>query len=456
MIATITKRRLASGSTAQLRRLGRGALLALAIQASGALLAYASAIALARWLGSIEYGVYVTMIATVQALTVLATLGLQMTALRFVPRYRARRQPASLRGFVRFAQMTPLAVGLALAVVSAPVVLLVARAADKDSLPFLIALAIVPLYGLLSVQGEIGRASGRMLEAYGPQMIARPLVVLAGALLLERIGALDVYSALLAFLAATLVACVVQLVMLRRDELLRVAVGVDARLASERASERSSWLRVSAPLLVVSGALFVLAQIDLLLVGAIDGAHAAGVYNAASRTTLLVSGVLIAINAAAAPMLVSLHARGETREFARLARQASHLAFWPALGAAALLTLWGELPLRLFGEEFVRDAYLPLVILAWGQVFNASCGPVGYLLSFTGHESVSARVYGVAALIGAGAVAAGVLVAGGVGAAAAISAAVIAWNLFLHRLCASRLGIRPAVIYSFLPGRGDR
>jgi O-antigen/teichoic acid export membrane protein len=81
---------------------------------------------------------------------------------------------------------------------------------------------------------------------------------------------------------------------------------------------------------------------------------------------------------------------------------------------------------------------------------------VGYLLNMTGHHRVSARVYGVAALVNVAANVAGIWLFGLPGAALATMLSVVLWNVWLHRLVSRILDLHPSIVsVLFSPTRSD-
>src|SRR3546814_12033924 len=57
----------------------------------------------------------------------------------------------------------------------------------------------------------------------------------------------------------------------------------------------------------------------------------------------------------------------------------------------------GPWVLVIFGKEYV-SGYHALLILLVAQVINAICGPTGFMMSMTGHQSAAAKIFAVSAL----------------------------------------------------------
>ena len=417
-----------------LATLARGAGIAFVIQATGTGLKYLTQVLLARWMGASEYGVYAYAFTWANLLSVFATLGFTTGVLRFVPEYLTKRDWAHLRGLIRRVRQLVFLAGLALALVGG-LVLLFLRSPQMDVSALLLGMGLVPLLALMSVQTEMVRGTQRIALAYAPPMLLQPVLALGTAFfVLKALGALTGGATIGAFMPAVLVVVGVQ-----SRGLIR-AVPREAVSALPR-YETSEWLRVSLPLLLVAGSLIVLNQADILMIGMFLGPKEAGIYTAATKTAALVSFVLVAVNAIAAPMISELHTKGDREKLQEMVSAAARWMFWPSLGATLGLVLFGGAVLGFFGPEFT-EGYWALVLLALGQLVNASVGPVGYLMSLTGHQDLSARVYGLNALVNVGLNALLIPIWGLVGAAVATMATMILWNVWLYGLVCRLLGIR--------------
>ncbi len=122
--------------------------------------------------------------------------------------------------------------------------------------------------------------------------------------------------------------------------------------------------------------------------------------------------------------------------------------FWPTLAIAGGLALLAPFILGLFGAGFGVARWALLVLLV-GQLINAACGSVGYLLSMTGHQDDTARVYGITAVGNVALCYVGARWFGLTGAACATTLSMIVWNLWLYSLTHRRIGIHASVLSLF-------
>ena len=93
-----------------------------------------------------------------------------------------------------------------------------------------------------------------------------------------------------------------------------------------------------------------------------------------------------------------------------------------------------------FGPAFESGAVCVLC-LAFGQLVNALCGPVMYLLNMTGHERVAQRILWVAALLNLALNVWAIPRFGILGAAASTAATMVLWNVAAAVAVHRRLGL---------------
>ena len=106
-----------------------------------------------------------------------------------------------------------------------------------------------------------------------------------------------------------------------------------------------------------------------------------------------------------------------------------------------MLVIFGPWMLGLFGEAFV-PLYSVMMLLCIGQLVNALCGPVMYLLNMTGHEVIAQRTMLIAMLVNLMANIILIPLMGLMGAAIATSLSMVLWNVWALVAVRRHTGIR--------------
>ena len=153
--------------------------MAFAVRVASAAILYFSQVVLARWMGGFEYGIYVFVWTWVLVLSGLSHLGMPTAMIRLLPEYIQLGQHGLLRGLLLGGRAVAVLSGTAVACAALALIwLLGARLNSHYVLPFVLALACVPLCALSDVQDGIGRGRGWMAVGLMPPYILRPLLLL--------------------------------------------------------------------------------------------------------------------------------------------------------------------------------------------------------------------------------------------------------------------------------------
>ncbi|HEX9703637.1 MAG TPA: polysaccharide biosynthesis C-terminal domain-containing protein, partial [Gemmatimonadales bacterium] len=212
------------------------------------------------------------------------------------------------------------------------------------------------------------------------------------------------------------------------------------------AHETRAWANAALPLVLVGGLQYANQEVGLLMLGAIAGAEAAGVYRVATRGADVVVSVLAALNLALAPTFAQLYATGDMRRLERLASIGTRLGLIASLPVVVSFGVFGSWILgTIFGSDFARGS-TALAILGAGQLANAAAGPVGLLLNMTGHERDAALGVWWASIVNMILSALLIPMWGIEGAAVASATSVIARNITLAIRVRNRLGLRTFLV----------
>ncbi|MEO0797612.1 MAG: polysaccharide biosynthesis C-terminal domain-containing protein [Pseudomonadota bacterium] len=370
----------------------RSALVAFSVRVGSAALLYLSQIAMARWMGTFDYGVYVFAWTWILLLGGLSHCGLDVGAMRLVSQYREHGQTALERGIISYGRRITAAVSTLVAILGGlGLYIWQDQLASHYVWPLYLAFVCIPLVSLAHMNDGIGRANGWMVAGLLPPYILRPLILLLTMACLYATGfEMGATSAVGAAIFATWLALIIQFVMIQRklpDDLKR----------GEKRLDLSGWVRMSLPMLTISGCEMFLQYTDVLVVSAYMSPEQVGIYFAAAKTMALILFVHYAVGSATAKIYAGHHARGDTAALAASVRDAVNWTFWPSLACGIFVLLLGQPILWLFGSEFV-SGYPVMMILVLGYLMRAAMGPAEFLLNMAGEQMAGARIYAFAAV----------------------------------------------------------
>lgn len=146
----------------------------------------------------------------------------------------------------------------------------------------------------------------------------------------------------------------------------------------------------------------VITWVDSLLLGALEGSEAVGVYAAATRWLIVgnIAGnaVVMAFGPQISSILVTEGAAGARRLFQQATAWFVLLAWPPYLAAIA----FAPFLVRIFGEDFGAGADV-IVITGFGFLLAAAAGPIDMLLLMAGRSRLSLINTGIALVVNVGA-----------------------------------------------------
>jgi O-antigen/teichoic acid export membrane protein len=426
--------------------LAKGSALAFLIQGVGATLLLLTEIVAARLLGVSQFGIYSMATAWIYVLGLLAALGLNQTLLRFVPMYLAHEQWGHLRGIVRRANMWGGLAALAVSL-SGILILMVGRTygviGSHLFLAFCIALATLPIVVLSSIRQAVLRGINKIAHALTPEFILRPsifLFLLVGGAYLVR-QPIDATTAFILSLTAGVASFAIGALWQNKY------FPAPARFYKPIYQDRE-WILVSLPLLTIVGLNLISSRIDVIMLGMLSEVENVGIYSASSRIADVIVFGLASANAVVAPMIARLHSTGNHDELQKMVALTAKGIFLFTFPVAIVVLIFGKQILGIFGPDF-SEGYTVLVILVCGQLVNALSGPVGYLMSMTGHQAKAMKIVAFSAFLNLLLNMILIPKFGMTGAAIASAVSTATWNILMLRFVQMELAVNASVITIF-------
>lgn len=431
--------RLAAGPIA------RGAVVSAVVRLAGVGLSFLQGVLTARLLGASGYGAVAFAMSVAQVGATLALFGMGPLAVREISARRATGDAAGERRFLRFA--VPLV--LLLSFLAASVVALAAMmrwgVSPALSLAVLPGAIAIPLVAIMLLMRGAAQGTGDVAGAQLPAEIIRPALTILLLFPLWLAGRRLQADGFMAFALTGMAAAAAagSFVAWRG----RARAGHTPHLPGER----RAWLADGGQFLLVWLTAMLQGEINTLLLASLAGPHEAGIFQPVARLAPLLT---LAVEAAAmryTPRISALWQAGDIGRIATLTGTFTVATTLITLAAALPFGVTGPLLMQVFGPEFAEAAPL-LWIVGAAQVFNAACGPVGAILTMSGHAHLALASHLAALAITLALCLWLVPGLGATGAALAMAAGIAVANLGMAITVRWRLGFDPSIL-AFLAGR---
>ena len=406
---------------------------------SGAGVSYFAQVMTARIVGPEGFGLYMLAIAWMVMLATLSTLGLHVSLLRLIPTYGSRKDWPAMKGVIRFALLRVGSTGLFVTACALTVTLAVDLDRQHEA-TLLIALAASPLVAMQLVGAAVVRAFGGVVSALAPERLGRDSIAVAVLAALVGLGLAPATAptASIGMMVSGIAILALILVLAWRYR----PAELDAALPT---TADADWLRPALPLTVIMGADLVMARSGVIVLGLFGDARGAGIFAVAFSLSAMTALPRMAVAAAFAPTVASLHAQGDRAGLQALTARAARLSLAGAFCVGLPLLVALPALLGFFGPEFI-DGWACAAVLMAGQLVAAAAGPQQHLMTMTGREKAGATMHAGGALIGLALCFALTGPFGILGTAVAIATGVVVWNLAMAWFVFARLGLRPGLL----------
>lgn len=424
------------------RKILSGSFVAFSLKILGAALSYFMFVVLAQALDLPAFGTFSFAFSVAQFLAIFALAGQQEFTLRVLPGFSDNNGAVaigfSLRRIGRVFAATAILFSLA-----------------GLGLPHLFGTTLFPVICLVAaltlaeLASSILRVREKIAMAVAPRDVIWRVVVI-GFCLLVIIGILPAPSA-----GATVLFLAVTLLLLVFWQLNGADVTIRWRATAAPCEEmRQDWVKMSNYFWLTSTLGFASPTLSVAFIGAFFSQDSSGPFFAALKTSQMMSLVLLAANIVASPMIAKCVSDGDLASVRSICRLTSLLAGASALIGFLVLVFLGSSVLGIFGAGF-SQAYLPLIIMAFGFVVNGLNGSSGVLLGMSGHEKGLARILVVCNGISLLTLPAFCWFGGTLGAALSVALTSISWNLWSLIYSRRHLGVDPSVLSFVFPPKNS-
>ncbi|MEH3032544.1 MAG: polysaccharide biosynthesis C-terminal domain-containing protein [Aeromicrobium erythreum] len=358
--------------------LGAGGVM-LGAGAAGALVNLVAALLVARVLGPSGAGAYFLVVAAVIIVAGTAELGVDTGLVRFVSAARAVGRPEDVAPLVRSALPPVLATAAVVVAVGGGL----AALGVGPVAPWAVVVAAVAAaqLSLVAVLLAVTRGFADSLTYPALQSLLLPVGRLVGVLVVAATGGGAAWMVLSWAAPLPFVLALATLVVVRH--LRRARREAAGRTPQPDVGSRL-W-RFSAVRGVAAAVEVLLEWVDVLLVGALAGPAAAGVYAVVTRCVRASEVVQQAARVVVGPAVSGAFARGDRAGVARLQELVTTAMIWTAWPFFVLLAVFGDVVLGWFGPGFVHAAPA-LAVLAGALAVQTAAGAVQSVLLMAGRS----------------------------------------------------------------------
>lgn len=417
-----------------MKEMAKDSLMPFSLKFLGSILAFIFNVVVAKLIGAEGSGIYYTAFSVVMISSVISRVGLDNALLRFISIHYSNAEWSKVRAYhgvgVRTVVLCAGIVSIVIILLSKPIAIGLLNKPELTEPLRWMTLTILP-FSLINIQAECLKAVRHLKAA----MLIQGAGIPAGALsvLIALGGAGEATEIARAYSIAAII------ILLLAIYTWKLAIPKDS-VAEKNLSYRELW-KSCKPLLVtaiMNRALNPWAPI--LLLGILATNEDVGIYGAATRISLLVSLILVAMNSFLAPKFSVMYANGDLAALGKMARNASVLSTLLAMPIFLTIFFRAETIMALFGENFVSGKWV-LITLTVGQMVNVACGSVGYLLIAGGQETHFRNITSLSVLAHLLMVVGFVKIIGLIGAALASTISLIGLNVFATIGVYRRLGV---------------
>ena len=158
----------------------------------------------------------------------------------------------------------------------------------------------------------------------------------------------------------------------------------------------SMLLKISVPLMFAQSVQFIMAWTDKLMLGNMTNPKEVGIYFTAFKLSMFAAVALMSINSIAAPKFAEMFGKNDMEGLKKVAHQSTKMIFWTSLPLIVIFFSLPEFFLGLFGEEF-KIGVTAFIFMSCGRLVSSFSGSVGSILQMSGNQNI----YGLILLFGA-------------------------------------------------------
>ena len=184
----------------------------------------------------------------------------------------------------------------------------------------------------------------------------------------------------------------------------------------------------SYPMFLTSSVMFLMASVDIFMIGHYLDEYQVGVYNICVNLSMIVTFIPMAIGGFISPKIAQAYAKGDTLAIKKLFSNSMKLITISTIPIFGILYSYPDFFLSIFGKG-AMVATTTLLIVNIGFLSEAMTGPVGFILNMTDNQHLFMKILIIALVINVLLNALLIPIYGINGAATALLSSMLFWTI---------------------------
>lgn len=370
-----------------------GSAITFALKISGMLLGYIVIYLISKKNGAEGVGYYSLINQLLLLLGVIATLGMNVSVLRYVGQFTKTTEESQIKNLYRSILKLSLPTSILLGILTylfAPFLAekVFTNRAYTEAIQWT-ALAL-PFFTLNSIGIEYIRGLKRLKISEFIRSVSRPLVLI---ICIAYFWSQEISNMMIIYF---FIGGIVVNSLLSNGTIWRHLSQLKTPKINQ--IQPKELLLTSTPMMITAIASTLISAFSIFLLDYFGNTEEVGVYSVAFRISQLIAIVLVVVNTIVAPTFSKLFWSKQMAELQKVIDQSTKLILFGSITLAFLVVALSSFLLDIFGSEFSIGQWA-LIVLVIGQVVNAMTGSVTLLLNMSGKQGVLRNVALIALLI---------------------------------------------------------
>ena len=426
-------------------KFARGSAFFLIMKIIGMGFGYINIIIITKYFGTSALGIFSYILSILTITGTFATLGIQMTTLRFVSKFRAKKEFGKIKSYYLQALKIVFIPGIILSILffffSDFIAGTIFNKPENAFYLKLFAFVLIPI-SFRRINSQFVRAYKKIGQFGFLSFFFTPVTVIVLIFIIfftnNRTEGTPItvhfFSLLIMFIFS-----IIFILLLKKWKSAQIIEKVSIKKI----------LKVSIPMLfvVISGAIIQWA--DKIILGFYVSNADIGIYHAMYRTAILLNIVLLAVNSGLAPRFSELFELNKMKQIKQLVHKTTRIITLLTSLLFIIILIFAKFIVGFILDAELQKGLIVLYILATGQMISAWSGPVGIFLLMSGNEKINQNTSIIIAITFIFLNTILVYFFGIIGAAIAVSSVMVLRNIIYVIIIKRKYGI----LFLYIPRR---